>query len=343
MVFIRADANEVIATGHIMRCTAIAEAFVEEGKDVCFVVADGYGENLVKKLGFPCFVLNSDYANMEGETETLISLLDHDHAELLLVDSYYVTENYFRKLKNSVKTAYIDDWMGIHLPINAIINYDLNANREYYKEYNQDTLFLLGERYTPLRKQFRNQSERIVNAEVTNVLIMTGGSDHFHVVSHICNALIPKIEMFNGCFFNIVCGRYNEDYNKIIEITKQYSLLKVHKSIDDIELFMKRADVCISAGGTTTKELAACGTPTITISVADNQLEGVNSLNRLGLMKYIGDVRDDSFSYKRLIDELFLLCTDEKRRIRESRMLQQTIDGMGAVRIARELLNDKVS
>ena len=275
---------------------------------------------------------------MEGETDVLMSLLDHNHAELLLVDSYYVTETYFNILKDVVRIAYIDDWMGIPLSCNIIINYDLSVTREYYKEYDNDTLFLLGGSYTPLRKQFRDQQTKIVNSKVSNILVLTGGSDHFHVVFSICNALISDIKMFNGCVFNIVCGRYNEDYNKIIEKTKQYSLLKVHRSIDDIDMFIKRADVCISAGGTTTKELAACGTPTLTISVADNQLEGVKSLNRLGLMKYIGDVREDSFSYKRLIYELFLLCNDQERRIRESKLLQQTIDGMGAVRIARELL-----
>lgn len=338
MVFIRSDSNKEIATGHIMRCSAIAEAFVEEGREVCFIVADRFGEELVKKLGFPCLVLNSDFRDMEGEMDALRTVLEQGNAELLLVDSYYVTGKYLSDLSDMTKTAYIDDSTGNYLPCDIIINYDLDARRDQYMGYGSDTRFLLGGEYTPLRKQFRKQGEKIISDKVSGILILTGGSDHFHVVFSICNALITCIDRFSGCIVNIVCGRYNDDYDRIIELTQPYQSLKVFKSIDEIDLFMKRADVCISAGGTTTKELAACGTPTITFSIADNQIENVKSLERTGLMKYIGDVRDEDFSYDRLVNELILLCDDKERRARESKLLQKTIDGMGAVRIARELL-----
>ena len=100
---------------------------------------------------------------------------------------------------------------------------------------------------------------------------------------------------------------------------------------------MDKADVCITAGGTTTKELAACGTPSITYSIANNQVGGVIELDKLGLMKYIGDVRKAEFSYDKLIAELLELCSDVERRKKESKLLQKTIDGKGAIRIVEEL------
>ncbi|MCR5487745.1 MAG: UDP-2,4-diacetamido-2,4,6-trideoxy-beta-L-altropyranose hydrolase [Lachnospiraceae bacterium] len=338
MIYIRADANKEIATGHIMRCLAIAEAFIEEDKDVCFIVADQYGEELVKKLGFPCLVLNSDFKEMEEELDVLKSVLEPDKTEVVLVDSYFVTENYLASIRNIAKTAYIDDATGKYLPCDIIVNYDLDAGRDLYSDYSDDIRFLLGGEYTPLRKQFRNQKDKDIRDKASEILILTGGSDHFHVVFNICEMFISKIDEFNDCVVNVVCGRYNEDYGRIAGLAGQYQSLKIFRSIDDIDLFMKRADACISAGGTTTKELAACGTPTITFSIADNQMEGVKSLDKRGLMRYIGDVRNEDFSYSRLIDELIILCRDKERRVRESKLLQKTIDGMGAVRIARELL-----
>lgn len=48
-VWIRADGNEQIGTGHVMRCLAIAEALEAAGVPVCFVMADGAAAQLVKK------------------------------------------------------------------------------------------------------------------------------------------------------------------------------------------------------------------------------------------------------------------------------------------------------
>ena len=40
MVFFRADSNKQIASGHIMRCISIAQAFKDAGEDVTFLIAD---------------------------------------------------------------------------------------------------------------------------------------------------------------------------------------------------------------------------------------------------------------------------------------------------------------
>ena len=54
---------------------------------------------------------------------------------------------------------------------------------------------------------------------------------------------------------------------------------------------MKKADIAISAGGTTLYELCACGTPTISYSFADNQLDNVEQFQKDELIDYAGDVR----------------------------------------------------
>lgn len=47
--------------------------------------------------------------------------------------------------------------------------------------------------------------------------------------------------------------------------------------MSDIENYMKRADVAVSAGGSTLYELCAVGTPTISYALADN----LNSLEKV--------------------------------------------------------------
>ena len=50
-IYIRADMNEVIATGHIMRCLSIADAAKEMGKETVFIVADEKPIEILKKRG----------------------------------------------------------------------------------------------------------------------------------------------------------------------------------------------------------------------------------------------------------------------------------------------------
>ena len=40
MIWIRADANKEIGSGHMMRCLSVAEALKKRGEQVIFVVAD---------------------------------------------------------------------------------------------------------------------------------------------------------------------------------------------------------------------------------------------------------------------------------------------------------------
>jgi spore coat polysaccharide biosynthesis predicted glycosyltransferase SpsG len=48
-LFVRADANAVISTGHVMRCIAIAQAWQNSGDSVTFVMA-GNSESIESRL-----------------------------------------------------------------------------------------------------------------------------------------------------------------------------------------------------------------------------------------------------------------------------------------------------
>ena len=63
-VWIRADGNEQIGTGHVMRCLAIAEALEAAGVPVCFVMADDAATQLVKSRGKKVRILHTRYDRM---------------------------------------------------------------------------------------------------------------------------------------------------------------------------------------------------------------------------------------------------------------------------------------
>jgi spore coat polysaccharide biosynthesis predicted glycosyltransferase SpsG len=104
---------------------------------------------------------------------------------------------------------------------------------------------------------------------------------------------------------------------------------------------MDNADFLVSAGGTTLYELCAVGTPAVSYSIADNQLDNVKMFHENGIIDYAGDVRYDDV-VKNILKYLELYCDNEVLRRDRSKKMQKLIDGKGAGRIAEFLREYKV-
>ena len=108
-IYIRADMNEIIATGHIMRCLAVADAAKEMGKETIFITADEKPVEMLRSRGYEPIILHTEWNNMESELESLILLIQKESITKLLVDSYQVTKEYLAKLEKYTEVYYLDD------------------------------------------------------------------------------------------------------------------------------------------------------------------------------------------------------------------------------------------
>ena len=61
MIGFRVDANEKIATGHLMRCIAIAKACEKRGEPVLFFLAEKKETGRLDALGFSYEILGTDW------------------------------------------------------------------------------------------------------------------------------------------------------------------------------------------------------------------------------------------------------------------------------------------
>lgn len=333
MLYIRTDMNQDIATGHVMRCLSIADAAVSLGEKVTFILADGQALELIRKRGHDAVILDTKWNEMESELKILYKLIQERNIKSLLIDSYMVTSRYLFKLSQWVNTAYMDDKNEFQYPVHTLICYANYWQKFNYSQNYKGTRLLLGLQYVPLRKEFKGLKRKVIKKQLENILLMSGGSDNHHILA----GFLKKIDVKKYKNIDVICGRYCMDYEQLCSRYHQDKNIHFHKAVENMEDYMLYADLAVSAGGTTLYELCACGTPAITYSVADNQLDNVLQFEKDGLMDYLGDVRSMDIFEKAAV--LLEQC-DKQQGIRQSRSrrMQEIVDGNGAERIAEQLV-----
>lgn len=331
-LFIRADGNPQIGTGHIMRCLSLADAFRERGKTSVLILAETYMQTLVEKRGYECLVLGSKYDRMEEELPILLPLLEEKQPSCVLLDSYFVTPEYMRAVRAKAPLVYLDDWNAFDYPADVVVNYNLCGEK---MPYPPGKAYLLGPRYAPLRKQFQGLAPRKERKTVEQVLISTGGTDPCHVALG-CAEYLLKHPPGPGTAYHFVLGAMNQDAGQIKKMASAAPYLVPHQGVSDMRGLMLQCDAAVSAAGTTLYELCACGLPAVTFVLADNQIEGAAAFEAAGLMPCAGDVRNTPHFAECIFAKLEELDSPELRR-ETARRMRALVDGNGAARLADRL------
>ncbi|MBQ7565075.1 MAG: UDP-2,4-diacetamido-2,4,6-trideoxy-beta-L-altropyranose hydrolase [Lachnospiraceae bacterium] len=327
MICIRADMNDTVGLGHMMRCLSIADALKEKEPEVLFLTADEQGAALLEKRGYEYVVLYSEWDHLEGELSSLESFFSTrgKSCSLLIIDTYQITQRYLGTLKTFVPTLLIDDIPLFSYDVDSVLCYGIYY-KNYYPKDRKDCLF--GPAYAPLRKEFQGAGEKLIREAVENVLILSGGTD----ANDMLRQIVRQIDTKKYRRIDIVCGLYYPEYDDFVRETDPVPEVILHKNISNISEYMKDADIAVSAGGSTLYELCALGTPTISYCLEDNQMGNVEGFDRSGIIPSAGDIRKDPVleNIVRLLEEL---APCERRR-KLSKGMQRKVDGRGAERIA---------
>ena len=338
MIGIRMDANDKIAMGHLMRCMSIAIQLKRKHQDIVFIVSEDYAGNIINEKGFRYICLNNQYDEKEQETEHLIEIINHEKIDKLLLDSYEVTYEYMKRLREICGVIYIDDLNRFRYPADLIINYIYGVDESLYKPkgYTEEQ-FLLGSDYVPLRPEF-SQNRIEIKKEISAVFISTGGTDEFNLIINILQKL-GKSQLKNTVK-HVVTGRFYKNKEELACICCQDNTICNHHDVQDICGIMRKCDLAISAGGTTLSELCACGVPIICFSIADNQLPGIKAYEENGMLLYAGDVRNDQ---EAIVDQAVAMSVQLKNdfimRKKLGEKAKSVIDGKGAWRIAEFIID----
>ncbi len=334
MIAIRVDGNSEIATGHIMRCLAVANDIKAAGTECIFIVADNKSESLLSSSGFKIINLHSVWNDLDCEISKIIAVIKEQKIDRRIVDTYFVTEKYLSALEEVCNVIYIDDLNAFRYPVSVLINYNLYASDiPYSKIYaGTDTRLLLGPKYAPLRSEFQNLNSHF-REKVQKILITAGGVDTYNVAGQILRRLLTD-ESFSGIEFHVVAGQLNHHLPELMNIAKEHKSVVIHQNVHNMSELMQECDIAVTAGGSTTYELCACGVPSVCFSWADNQIMGVNAFSKSGLMIGAGDIRDDTEGcVSKIVEGLMVYCADYEMRVRCGERMKMLVDGGGVGRI----------
>lgn len=338
---IRADGNARIGTGHVMRCLALAQTWQEAGGQVIFALAPGapaLAERL-KTEGMTISPISAPPGSI-GDVEQTHNLARRADARWLVVDGYHFSSSYQRLVKQfGMQLLVIDDNGQVdRCYADIVLNQNLHAHEDLYREKESYTRLLLGPDYVLLRREFlrwRNW-RRTVPKMARNVLVTLGGSDPGNVTLEVIRGLrqLQRLELKT----KIVIGSANGHAETLVrELEDCSGRMELVTGVDDMPGLMAWADLAISGGGSTCWELAFMGLPNCIIVIAENQFEVAGALDQRGTSVSLGCSSDSS----KLGETVERLLQDPERRRQMSCRGRRMVSGNGS-RLVMETILDQV-
>ncbi|MEE1305131.1 MAG: UDP-2,4-diacetamido-2,4,6-trideoxy-beta-L-altropyranose hydrolase [Agathobacter sp.] len=340
-IIIRADGNSVIGAGHIMRCISIAKEMHRRGNKCTFIISDTSFEQIIRDNGLNAVVLDSDYRDLDNEIEKLKPLMREIQPDFIIVDSYYVTKRYFEEIRAYAPVVYIDDRLEFEYPVWMIINYNIYSNRDQYEilyANKQLPRLVLGTKYVPLREEFQNIKNTPKSDGMKRVLISTGGADRERILLGLANKLLEK--KYENIQFHLLVGAFEPDKEELRQIAKNNGHIIIYENVKKVSELMLQCDLAISAAGSTLYELCACGIPTITYVIADNQIMGAEAMAEKGIMIYAGDYRSKVAFYENIVSQMKTLLVSKNKLKTMAKNSQRLVDGKGVGRIVDEIITE---
>lgn len=337
-LFIRADGNDKIGLGHIMRSMTIADEFRTHGFDCIFLSSQPINREIFDRYNFQFIELPYPYNHKSvDEAIEIVGILDFYNADYILIDSYFISNEYLSIIKNQFKVICINstnDWLNTDYLINENIACDINYYKQLYLK--SGTKLILGSTYSPIRREFVG-AKYIVNPIVKNLLVTTGGGDQHNFMTSFLR-MIKRETFFYNINITFVSGLCNPYLNELLRDAFGFKNVSIVSNAPNMAELMKNSDIAISAGGTTVLELSAIGVPTLGIAVAKDQEAGLLFMGNAGIIKYIGKITNPNLM-DNVVSCIYSMLENYEERKKLSDISRKIIDGLGAERIYNQIEN----
>ena len=371
----RTDASIQIGSGHVMRCLTLADEFRAKGAQ-CHFISRGHPGHLMEVIRQRGYMVNSLVTTVQQaqvaiknsattgpdlqpnqqiepahavwlggtwqadamDTAAILASLQPDW---LVVDHYALDQRWESALQPHYKKLMVIDDLADRLH-----RCDLLLDQNWFGD-DTPTRYRnlvpphckcdLGPEYALLKPEYAQlrESSPLRDGSVRRVLVFLGGSDPTNQTSKVLEALMRP--SFAHLQVDVVIGQNHPDVKSIAAQAAARSGTTLHQSLPTLAHLMSRADLMISAGGSTTWERMCLGLPAIVISVAANQTTTNVALMNAGYIDFLGEMSEVSPS--NIADAVKRSLANAATLKAQSSLGQKLVSGIGAQVVCQQILS----
>lgn len=331
-VCIVTEADEYVATGHLMECIVCAKELIAEGYAISFWINDNAEPALKKRI--PCGY-HEYKQSIEEDNTHFFQVVISEQVKVIVFNLRQITEKFLYKVKHMVsdntKILCIDEFGHRDLPADIIVNPMIVP---YYWDYGDCKARLYcGAEYLilPAEPGMLHLRKKQINEKIERIVISMGGADPENYTLKLVK-IVP--ELFEETEISIVIGAENKN-RKEIEKEAAYRKVSLYRNVTNLPEMMFETDVLICAGGNTLHEAACIGTPAIVIPSRPHEEQTAKCFQEKGF----GIVVDGQVDLKtEILNALYKINSLETRN-EMSKNGKLVSDGLGRKRIVDIIKN----
>lgn len=300
-VVFRVDANPTIGLGHLMRCLALAQGFASANVKVVFVVLKESKQYCRARQDWTGELRCLPSSSIANEAKWLSDFCQDIGADWLILDGYHFDYEYRKPLNDelnctSVKLGIFDDGQLcqtqlVEQNIALLINWASKAEGLPYEQFVPNARLCVGDDFRVLRQEFSAVIARQYESR-DSLLLMFGGSDP----SNLTLMLLRLFDSLSVGFpITVVTGG---GYQRLPELQLFISTSELdithHHDCQSIAQIMGEARLAVSAAGASQFELLSCSTPSILVTVAQNQHFASQQAKQQGWCEVVDYQQSDS-------------------------------------------------
>lgn len=330
-LLLRVDAGQAIGHGHVMRCRALAQAWIDAG-----------GSVQVLTTSMPAAVRQQ----LEGDGVAIESASERDELDRLrtlagtcgvvVIDGYQLGEPHRRAARSAGAICAVVDDAGGALPEGAdvVLNQNVYATDALYPQAGENVRILAGPRYALLRREFWSfrDWQRPAEPDRLRALVTMGGSDPLGLSPLAARALVA---LADRCTLSFVLGASASIDSLRAGISNSLPSAHILTAVDDMAGVMAATDIALTAAGSTCLELAFMQIPMLMIAAADNQRPVARGFDERGAGMSLGDA--DQLDPAAIAEQLGRLVDDRTLRDRMRSRGRSLVPGDGASAVAKIL------
>lgn len=276
-VYFRADASAGIGYGHFIRSLALADMLKDDFDCTFFTVSPSNYQ--IVEMNKVC-----NFVSLKEETKfkDFINLLSGN--EIVVLDNYFFTTEFQRKIKNKgCSLVCIDDMHDKHYIADIVVNHVLTDEKLFSVE--SYTKLALGLEYALLRRPFLQPLYN--NKEEGHWFVSFGGTDYDNMTAKFVELLdsSPKVKSIT-----VVVG----DSYKYRDSLELFNKIEIRKNLtaNEMQREMCRAQYAVLPSSSVCIEAIACGCKIASGFFVENQRDYADYFQSQRYVLPLGNLKD---------------------------------------------------